>query len=284
MKIAISAETTADLSKELYAKYDIRTIPFKVLLGEKVYKDGDIDTREIFDFVNRTGVLPKTTALNEFEYKEYFKELLKEYDAVIHFSLSSKISSSCEHAIKASNHFDGKVVVIDSKSLSTGIALEAIYARELAEQGTEFDEIVEKVIARIPNVQASFVVNTLSYLHKGGRCSSLARFGGAILRLKPQIIVNNGAMQPGKKFIGRSNSCVNDYCELTLKQFDNPDKSIVFITHSRATEEMVAIAREKLEALGFERIYETIAGATITSHCGPKTLGILYINDGGIEK
>ena len=283
MKIAISAETTADLTNELYQEYDIRTIPFEVLLGETAYKDGDIDTREIFDFVNRTGVLPKTTALNEFQYKEYFKELLNEYDAVIHFSLSSKISSSCEHAIRASKKFEN-VFVIDSLSLSTGIALEAIYARELANQGLEVNEIVEKVTARIPNVQASFVVNTLSYLHKGGRCSALARFGGALFRLKPQIIVNNGAMAPGKKFIGRSNSCVNDYCDVTLKQFDNPDKSIVFITHSRATEDMVAIAREKLEALGFERIYETIAGATITSHCGPKTLGILYINDGGIEK
>ena len=283
MKIAISAETTADLTKELYKEYDIRTIPFEVLLGETAYKDGDIDTREIFDFVNRTGVLPKTTALNEFQYKEYFKELLNEYDAVIHFSLSSKISSSCEHAIRASKKFEN-VFVIDSLSLSTGIALEAIYARELANQGLEVNEIVEKVTARIPNVQASFVVNTLSYLHKGGRCSALARFGGALFRLKPQIIVSNGAMAPGKKFIGRSNSCVNDYCDVTLKQFDNPDKSIVFITHSRATEDMVAIAREKLEALGFEKIYETIAGATITSHCGPKTLGILYINDGGIEK
>ena len=263
MKIAISAETTADLTKELYQEYDIRTIPFEVLLGETAYKDGDIDTREIFDFVNRTGVLPKTTALNEFQYKEYFKELLNEYDAVIHFSLSSKISSSCEHAIRASKKFEN-VFVIDSLSLSTGIALEAIYARELANQGLEVNEIVEKVTAR--------------------RCSALARFGGALFRLKPQIIVNNGAMAPGKKFIGRSNSCVNDYCDVTLKQFDNPDKSIVFITHSRATEDMVAIAREKLEALGFERIYETIAGATITSHCGPKTLGILYINDGGIEK
>ena len=283
MKIAISAETTADLTKELYQEYDIRTIAFEVLLGETAYKDGDIDTREIFDFVNRTGVLPKTTALNEFQYKEYFKELLNEYDAVIHFSLSSKISSSCEHAIRASKKFEN-VFVIDSLSLSTGIALEAIYARELANQGLEVNEIVEKVTARIPNVQASFVVNTLSYLHKGGRCSALARFGGALFRLKPQIIVSNGAMAPGKKFIGRSNSCVNDYCDVTLKQFDNPDKSIVFITHSRATEDMVAIAREKLEALGFEKIYETIAGATITSHCGPKTLGILYINDGGIEK
>ena len=283
MKIAISAETTADLTKELYAKYDIHTIPFTVLLGEDCYKDGDIDTREIFDFVNKTGILPKTTALNEFEYKEFFKDLLKDYDAVIHFSLSSKISSSCQNAINASKKFEN-VVVVDSKSLSTGIALEAIYARELVDRGLELNEVVEKVVARIPNVQASFVVNTLSYLYKGGRCSALARFGGALFRLKPQILVNNGAMIPGKKFIGRSNSCVNDYCDATLKQFDNPDKSIVFITHSRATEEMVAIAREKLEALGFERIYETIAGATITSHCGAKTLGILYINDGGIEK
>ena len=144
MRIAISVETTADLTKELYQKYEIRTIPFEVLLGEDVYKDGDIDTRDIFDFVNRTGVLPKTTALNEFQYKEYFKELLNEYDAVIHFSLSSKISSSCEHAIKASKKFDN-VVVIDSLSLSTGIALEAIYARELANQGLELNEIVEKV-------------------------------------------------------------------------------------------------------------------------------------------
>ena len=280
MKIAISAESTLDLSKELIKQYDIHVIPFTVLLGEDPYLDGEINSQDIFDYVEKNKILPRTSAVNEFQYKEYFKGLFDAgYDAVIHISLSSEISTSYSQAINAAKKFDN-VFVIDSRSLSTGIALEVIYAAKLAKKGLKPEEIVEKVNARIPYVQASFVIQTLEYLHKGGRCSGLLRFGAAILRIKPQIIVSDGKMAPAKKYIGRKSQVIEAYCKDTLEQFANPDLSIAFVTHTLATPEMVAVAIDALRKRGFKTIYETKAGATITSHCGPQTLGILFINDG----
>ena len=280
MKICISAESTVDLSKELLKQYNIRTIPFTVLLGETAYFDGDITSQDIFDYVAKNKILPRTSAINDFQYHEYFQGLLDEgYDAIIHISLSSCISVAWSQAEKTASKMDN-VYVIDSQSLSTGIALLAIYARKLADKNLNPDVIVEKVKARVPYVQASFVIQTLEYLHKGGRCSGLLRFGAAILRIKPQIIVSEGKMAPAKKYIGRKSQVIESYCKDTLEQFANPDLSVAFVTHTQATPEMVAVAIEALKNRGFKTIYETTAGATITSHCGPQTLGILFINDG----
>jgi DegV family protein with EDD domain len=255
-------------------------IPFTVLLGETAYLDGEITSQDIFDFVAKEKVLPRTSAINDFQYREHFDNLLaKGYDAIIHISLSSEISSSCSHAMQIATKYDN-VYIIDSKNLSTGIALLAIYAAKLRDKGLKPEEIVEKVNARIPYVQASFVIQTLEYLHKGGRCSGLLRFGAAILRIKPQIIVSDGKMAPAKKYIGRKSQVVEAYCRDTLEQFANPDLSVAFVTHTLATPEMVAVAIDALRKRGFKTIYETTAGATITSHCGPQTLDILFINDG----
>lgn len=279
MKIAISTESTLDIPKEMQKEFDISVIPFTVILGDKSGYDGDITPEEIFEYVDKTGVLPKTAAVNEFQYDKYFTSLLRNHDAVIHLSLSSGISSACENAKKVASIIKN-VYVIDSKSLSTGIALQAIYARKLANQGLSPEEIVEKVEKRTPYVQASFVINSLNYLYKGGRCSGLAKFAAALFRIKPQIIVKDGKMMPQKKYHGKCEKCVEQYCKDTLEEFNNPDLSIAFVTHSHATEEMRKIAYEALKKRGFKKIYDTVAQATITSHCGPKTLGILYINDG----
>ncbi len=284
MKICITAESTIDLSKELLKQYDIKVIPFTVLLGENEYADGDITPQDIFDYVAEKKTLPRTCAINDYQYRDFFRECLEQgYDAVIHFCLSSGISASYLQAVHAATKVEN-VYVIDSQSLSTGIALEAIYARKLAEKGLDAEEIVEKVSARIPYVQASFVIQTLEYLHKGGRCSGLARFGAALLRIKPQIIVSEGKMAPAKKYIGRKSQVVEAYCKDTLEQFANPDLSVAFVTHTQATPEMVAVAIDALKNRGFKTIYETTAGATITSHCGPQTIGILFINDGLSEE
>ena len=279
MKICISAESTIDMPKNLLEAYDIHTIPFTVLLGEKSGFDGEITPTEIFDYVDKTGVLPRTSAINEFQFTEYFNELLKEYDVVIHFSLSSEISSACNNAMNAANALKG-VYVVDSRSLSTGIALEAIYATKLVKEGLKPEEIIEKVKARIPHNQTSFVLATVDYLHKGGRCSSLAKLGALLFRIRPQIIMADGKMSPGKKYSGKQLQCVENYVRDTLEEFNNPDKSIVFVTHSMATSDMVEAAKRQLKEKGFENIVETTAGATISSHCGPKCLGILYLNDG----
>ena len=279
MKIAISTETTLDIPKELQKVYDIDVIPFTVILGDKTALDGEITPQDIFDYVEQTGILPKTSAINEFQYDQYFSKLLRNHDAVIHLCLSSGISSSYSNAVRAASIMNN-VYVIDSQSLSSGIALLAIYARKLANKGLDPKEIVNKVERRVPYVQASFVINSLNYLYKGGRCSGLANFAAALFRIKPQIIVKDGKMMPQKKYHGRNDVCVANYCHDTLEEFNNPDLSIAFVTHSHATEEMQKIAEDELKKRGFKKIYNTLAQATITSHCGPKTLGILYINDG----
>ena len=280
MKICISAESTIDLPQEILDEFSIKTIPFTVVLGTESGFDGVITPQTIFDYVDKTGVLPRTSAINEAQFDEYFRALLKDYDAVIHFSLSSEISSACNNAFNAAKELKG-VYVVDSRSLSTGIALEAIYASILVKEGLSPEEIIAKVQERIPFNQTSFVLATVDYLYKGGRCSGLAKLGAQLFRIRPQIIMADGKMAPGKKYLGKQLGCVESYCKDTLEQFNNPDLSLVFLTHSMATPDMVEAAKKQLEARGFKRIIITTAGATITSHCGPKCLGILYLNDGG---
>lgn len=280
MKIAISAESTIDIQKDLLVKYDIHIVPFAVTLGERTAFDGDITPQEIFDFVDKTGQLPRTSAVNEFQFEEHFKALLKNYDAVIHFSLSSAISSAHENASKVAANMKN-VFVIDTKTLSTGIAILAIHGRELANKGLKPEEIVEKCTKRLPYVQASFVLNNLEYLYKGGRCSSLQRFGVNLFKIRPQILVTqDGTMISGKMYRGKDEVVVRKYCEDTLASFDNPDKTVAFVTATNYSDDIFAIAENALRDKGFKTIYRTTAGATITSHCGDKTIGILYINDG----
>ncbi len=280
MKIALSSESTIDLSKELLAKYKIQTLPFNVLLGEEERKDGEFDPKEIFEYVKATKILPKTSAVNEFAYAEHFQNLLKEYDAVVHISLSSGISSSCQNAKNAASKLSN-IYVIDSKSLSTGIALLAIYASNLIKEGKlNAAEIASAVESRVSDVQASFIIERLDYLYKGGRCSMLSLFGANLLKIRPQIVVKDGKMGAGRKYRGNMDRCVEQYCKDTLEEFNNPDLSVAFITHTTATEGMVAAATKALKERGFKEVYETTAGGTISSHCGENTLGILYINDG----
>ncbi len=279
MKIAISVESTSDLSKELLKKYDIKVIPYTIVLGDNMIKDGDKTTEEIFEFVDKNGTLPKTTALNQFEYTEYFEELKKDYDAVVHIALSSGITSSCGNAIRASEEMQN-VYVVDSRSLSTGIGLLAIYARELADLGLDPKEIYEKVSKRVEALQASFVVERLDYLHKGGRCSSVQLLGANLLKIRPRIVVKDGKMGMDKKYRGSMDKVIAKYCSEVLSEFMTPDLSKVFISYTTATPEMVLEARTALENAGFENIYEAHAGGTIASHCGANTLGIIYFNDG----
>lgn len=279
MKIAISCESTCDLSKELISKYDVKVIPYEVILGTECFKDGELENQKIFDYVDKTGVLPKTNALNFVEYTEYFQSLLKEYDAVVHICLSSGASSSCNNAINAAKELK-EVYVVDSKSLSTGIGLLVIYGRELAEQGLKASEIAEKLTARREKLQASFVVERLDFLYKGGRCNSLQRFGANLLKLRPRIVLKDGLMSSDKNYRGSMPKVMAKYVEDVLKDFPNPDKSKFFITYSSATPEMVESVKNTLASYGITEYFETTAGATVASHCGANTLGILYFNDG----
>ena len=278
MKIAVSVESTNDLSKELIEKYDIKVIPYQITLGDETFSDGKYSAEEMFAIVDKTGVLPKTTALNEFEYTEFFENLRKEYDAVVHVCLSSGLSSSCNNAIRAGKNVDN-VYVVDSLSLSTGIGLLAVHARELADAGKDAKEIAEILEKRLQKLQVSFVIERLDYLYKGGRCNSLQLLGANLLKLRPRIVVKDGKMGSDKKYRGRMENVVSTYCADVLNEFNTPDLSRVFITYTTATEGMVEVAKKACKNAGFMEILETRAGGTIASHCGANTLGILYFND-----
>lgn len=279
MKIAISVESTNDLGEELLQKYDIKVIPYTITLGDMTFKDGEHTTAEMFEYVDKYNTLPKTTALNEYEYTEFFKEILESYDALVHICLSSGITSSCGNAERAAKNVDN-VFVVDSKSLSTGIGLLAIYARELAEKGLPAEEIAKTVQERADKLQVSFVVERLDYLYKGGRCSSLQLLGANLLKIRPRIVLKEGTMISDKKFRGNMGGVVAKYCAETLKDFNTPDLKRAFITYTTASPEMLEAARKALSEAGFKEILETRAGGTIASHCGANTLGILYFNDG----
>ncbi len=282
MKIAISVESTHDLPKEYIEKYQISVIAFEITLGDLYFKDGDYTTQEIFEYVDKHNTLPKTNAINEYTYTEYFEGLRKDNDAVIHICLSGGITSSTNNAIKASKNVDN-VYVVDSRTLSSSIGLLALYARELANDGVAPEEIAKKVADRTGKLQTSFVIERLDYLHKGGRCSSIALLGANILKIRPSIVLKDGCMVSDKKYRGSMGGVVAKYCKDTLEQYNTPDLKRVFITYSSATLEMVEAATSALKDAGFKEIIEAKAGGTISSHCGANTLGILYFNDGGVE-
>lgn len=279
MKIAISAESTVDLTEQLKAQFDVKTVPFTVLLGDKNGYDGDITSDEIIKFVNENKILPKTGAVSTYQYEQHFEELKKENDAIIHFSLSSSLSSAYSNAKSVAEKMEN-VFIIDTRSLSTGIALLAIYARKLSDKGLSPQEICDKVQERIEHLQVSFVLKRLDYLYKGGRCSALAFFGANVLKIRPQILVKNGKMISGKKYKGNYKNVVVKYVRDVLDEFNTPDLNTVFLTYTTVNEEIINNVKSILTERGFKTIYETKAGATITSHCGEDCLGILYLNDG----
>lgn len=280
MSIIISAESTIDLPKEILKEYKINTVPFTLVMGEEVAHDGEVLGEDLFAYTEKTGKLAKTTAVNRDEFEKYFAKLLKKGDEVIHFSLSSEMSSAYNNALAVAEGLNGRVHVVDSRVLSTGIALEAIYASKLADAGYSSEEIVEMVKERIPYNQTSFGLESVNYLYKGGRCGGVKNFVVSKLGLKPRILVEDGKMSPSKIFRGSMRRWVEKYVELTLKQFDNPDHELVFITYSSCDEEIVEETRKTLIEAGFKKIYATRAGGTVCCHCGPHCLGVLYMNDG----
>lgn len=283
MKIAITCDSVCDLSQELIKQNNISILPISIILGDETFSDGvNINSQKIFDYVAKNKQLPKTSAINEFQYAEFFKEHLDGVDALIHFTISSDMSSCFNNAKKAASTLKN-VYVIDSRNLSTGVGLQVLYACKLRDKGEKPENIVKKVEARKQFVQASFVVERLDYLYKGGRCSALQLLGANLLKIRPSIIVKNGKMDVHKKYRGKMKDVVKDYIKDTLNEFNTYDKSICFITYSSATEDMVEAAKSTLkEFANFENVYITTAGATVTSHCGENTLGILYFNN--VEK
>lgn len=279
MKIKITADSTADLSEELKQKYNIDIVPLKVLLGEDEFTDGvDITPQKIFDYVAKTGILPKTAAPNIEVYEKTFEKYLKDYDAVIHINISSKASSSHSNAKKAAEKFNGKVYAVDSEALSTGQGLIAIKASELAEGGKSPEEIVDILNEVKTHTNTSFVPDRLDYLHKGGRCSLAALLGAKVLKLHPMIDMKDGQMYAKKKYMGNMERCLKNYVKDLSETYRSYDKSKCIITHSSCEKEVVDMVRKEVQAyFDFEEIYETVAGSVVTGHCGKNTLGVLFI-------
>lgn len=277
-KIIISSDSTCDLSKELIDRYNIRILPLGVTLGDNIYRDGvDVTPDDIYAHVAKTGQLPKTSAVNMAENADFFAELTKDGSAVIHFTISASMSATYNNARVAAEDFED-VYVVDSKNLSTGSGLLVLAAAEMAQQGMEAREIAQKVSAMADCVDASFVVDNLEYLVKGGRCSAVAAFGANLLQLKPCICVKDGAMGVGKKYRGKFERVLLSYVAERLENSDDIVLDRVFVTHAGCDPQIVESVVEAVKnTLPFQEVLVTRAGCTVSSHCGANTLGVLFI-------
>lgn len=276
MKIGISADSICDLTPELLEKYAVHLMPMVITLDDQEFEDGiNINQDQLFEFTEKTGRLPKTSARSSYEYIEHFEKLLQEYDHIIHFSISFKISSTGNNAVVASKEIgDNKVTVIDTKSLTTGAGFLTISCAEKIKAGENLEDIVAELEQEKEKIQASFLVDTLKFLHKGGRCSSLALLGANLLKIKPRISLVDGEMKVTKKYIGNIEVSLIKYMNDLLKECP-PNKKRAFITYSS----FMPVANEieqKLKEFGFKEVIQTFAGPTICTHCGKKTLGIIY--------
>lgn len=277
MKIKITSDSTCDLSNELIEKNNIRIIPLSITYGAEAYKDGvDITPDDIFRRVESGGGIGSTAAVNVQEYVDIFTELLKDYDAIIHFTISSDMSSCYQNACIAAQNLSN-VYVIDSLNLSTGIGHLVLDAAELAGEGKQPEEIVRIIENKREKLDVSFVISTLEYLSKGGRCSAVAAFGANLLKIRPCIEVKNGKMGVGKKYRGSFEKCLTQYVQDKLENKESLDLKRIFITDSGVPEEVRLAVREQVLSIApFEEVIHTRAGCTVSNHCGPGTLGILF--------
>ena len=279
--IKIISDSTCDLSRELIEKYNIDIIPLHIHLNEEEYQDGvTITPDEIYAWADANNTTPKTSAASMAEMMDAFQPHIDNGDEIICFSISSSMSANYNAMRLAVDELEAedKIRIIDSANLSTGIGLQVIEAAVMAQEGKSLDEIVEQIENYKERVSASFVVDTLTYLHRGGRCSSVAALAGGVLRLHPKIAVEGGKMDAGKKYRGKMDAVILSYVKDMEEDIKNAKKDRVFITHSGCDDSVINRVRTYLEELNhFDEILVTRAGGVISSHCGPGTLGVLYI-------
>lgn len=276
-KIKITCDSTCDLSPELYARYNISVIPLCVTMGNWLYRDGvNVEPKELFAYVEKTGKLPTTSAISVGEYTDFFRPFVADGYEVVHINLSSELSSCHQNARIAAAELEN-VFVVDSRSLSTGSGHLVILAAELASAGYDGAYIAKALDEMKEKLDVSFIVQTLDYLHKGGRCSGLARFGANMLKLRPEIVMENGSLHVGKMYRGSMEKTILDYVRGRLENTDHISYDRIFVTHSGVPTDIVqkVIALVK-ELRLFEEVIETTAGSTIACHCGPNCLGVLF--------
>ena len=279
--VKIISDSTCDLSPELIAKYDIDILPLHILLGEDEYEDGrNITPQQIYDWSDTHKTTPKTSAPSLAEAIELFRPYIEEKREIVCFSISGSMSTSGNVMRLAAEELEASdlVTVIDSANLSTGIGLLVIEAAIMAGKGQSAAEIIAAIEVLKPKVRASFVVDTLTYLYRGGRCNAVSAMAGGVLRLHPKIVVGNGAMDASKKYRGKINSVIMSYVKDMEEDLKSARPERVFITHSGCDRDTVNAVRSYLETFGiFHEILETRAGGVVSSHCGPGTLGVLFI-------
>ncbi len=279
--IRILADSTCDLGQALAQRYGVSLLPLHILLAEEDHLDGvDITPEEIFAWSEKHRAVPKTAAPSVEEARQVLKKGLDAGDEWICFPISSEMSASCSVLQLAARqlHAEERVRVVDSRNLSTGIGLLVLQACEDAMQGRRADEICRRALETVPRVRASFIVDTLEYLHRGGRCGGLSAMMGSVLHIHPKIVVENGTMRPDQKYRGHLDAVIGHYVRDLEEQMRLSDRKRVFITHSGCSRQTVDKVREHLASLDlFEEIHETRAGGVISSHCGPGTLGVLFI-------
>ena len=276
--VCLSSESSFDLPLTLRQELDIHVVPLTIILGEKEEEDGNIPARKIYDYVEYSGKLARTAAINSYAYEAYFDSLLEEYEAVIHISLSSRLSATCQNAVLAAQNpkYAGKVTVIDSRSVSSAIGLLAVRCATLAKEGKSVPEILKAYESFKGDVHVSFFVEKLEYLAKGGRCSKLALFGANLLKLHPQIVVKDGALVPGEKYRGPLSKVVKEYLASVEEEAPTFDPSLAIIAHTVMPEEVLFQVRDRLYERGFTRVEIVEASGAISCHCGPHAFGVIY--------
>lgn len=277
-KVVLSCDSSCDLGKELCERYNIILNPFRITLGDESFVDGvNITPEDIYEYHNKTGNLAKTSATNVAEHEDFFKEHTKNGNDLIFFTIGSGFSANNQAAKLAAEDMEN-VYVVDSGNLSTGVGLLLIAAAEMIEQGKSAKEVCEEIENLKIKVNASFVIDSLEYLHKGGRCSAVAALGANLLKLKPCIEVKNGAMAVGKKYRGKFSLVVPEYVKERLANPENIVTNRVFVTHAGCDKEIVESAVEAVkEKLNCEELFVTRAGTTVSGHCGRNTIGVLFI-------
>ena len=281
MKIKISADSTCDLSPELLEAYQIGIAPLYIVRDGQSLVDGvDITPDEIYDHVAAGGSMCSTAAVSVYDYVEFFRRELADCDAVVHFHISGDMSACYQNACIAAEEV-GNVYPVDARNLSTGIGLLVLEAAELAREGKlTAQELQQEMNRRRELLDVSFLVERLDYLRKGGRCSGVAALGANVLSLRPCIQVKDGKMGVGKKYRGAYQKCLLQYVKERLEGRDDIDTRRIFITESGgfSEEEVAEVAAAVRSYQPFEKVLHTRAGCTVSSHCGPRTLGILYFH------
>ena len=278
MNIKILSDSTCDLGAELLEKYNITLVPLSVIKDGKDFKDGiTITPADIFEHVAAGGELCSTSAASIGEYADIFEKYASDYDGIIHINIGSGFSSCYQSACLAAEEYEN-IRVIDSRNLSTGQGLVVLKACELAQTCNDLDTIAAELRAYTEKVEASFLVDKLDYLVKGGRCSSAAALGANLLSLKPCIEVKDGKMTVVKKYRGNYTKCLSSYVRDRLAERDDIDRGTLFVTKTQVSQESYEAVLDAVNTYGsFETIYETTAGCTVSCHCGPGTLGILFV-------